>query len=768
MRVVTAVNIGYPVVGGAQVTHRTYLRRLAELYGHECLYLDKALTPVRAGEGAPRFGYFRDLWELRREIERARPDVLVGAFTLAHEAVKIGRAMGVPAVAWMNSYEYCPPTADEVGAWRLTQAHRYPSDSERAFALREADRVVVNSRYLRARLFEREGVDAEVIHPSFDTRRLSVGRRRAGEYVLGVCGYPHKGADVFLEIARRLPGQRFMLAGAVHAAYFPEFRRLPNVVFSAFRPIRELLARATLVLVPSQWPEPFGRIAVEAMFNGVPTLVSHAAGLAEIVGGGPHGVAEYSSSDAWVEAVSRLLGSESARADNAAAGREVAAPFVSDEPVERLHALLVEVRPRLRAARRRRAIALAGSTDAPTAFAMINRRLVDGLRERGHTVHPIAGRADFVPEPVEVFVHHDYTQEFGSVEPPESGHFVAVRTWDFGRYPASWVERIETTCDQVWVYSRWTRRQAVLSGIAPGRVRVVPLGVDPTLFRPDGPKLRLETAKAFRFLFVGGAVLRKGVDILLAAYLRAFGASDDVCLVLKDNPKDVFYAGERLTAQLGAAASEPDAPEILHLDRSLSADDVAALYRACTIGVFPYRAEGFALPVLEAMACGTPSLVSGFGACLDFCSEKTSFLLKAKRINLPVMDRFTYNSLGFQETVDEVDFCEVPVETLAERMREVYDLWRRSPSAVERLAARGVRVAHGRFTWRHTLDHVERALRELSTGKPPVRLRRARAEHVRRRRVFEAARKMFLGLPDAADLPVRRRRRPSANSDSDA
>ena len=56
----------------------------------------------------------------------------------------------------------------------------------------------------------------------------------------------------------------------------------------------------------------------------------------------------------------------------------------------------------------------------------------------------------------------------------------------------------------------------------------------------------------------------------------------------------------------GSDAARPNAPEILHLNTDLPSDALPGLYTACDCLVHPYRGEGFGLPVLEAMACGTP------------------------------------------------------------------------------------------------------------------------------------------------------------------
>ena len=52
-----------------------------------------------------------------------------------------------------------------------------------------------------------------------------------------------------------------------------------------------------------------------------------------------------------------------------------------------------------------------------------------------------------------------------------------------------------------------------------------------------------------------------------------------------------------------------------YIDRSLTEAEMAGLYAACDCLVHPFRGEGFGLPVVEAMACGLPAIVTGAGPC---------------------------------------------------------------------------------------------------------------------------------------------------------
>jgi glycosyltransferase involved in cell wall biosynthesis len=359
-----------------------------------------------------------------------------------------------------------------------------------------------------------------------------------------------------------------------------------------------------------------------------------------------------------------------------------------------------------RGARGRRVLAFQGSRTGRSAFALVNAKWSDGLTARGnYEVVDYDPRASAVPD---VLIHHDFESHFLAFEPPANTPSVAVRTWDFGPLPSAWAKKVNAEFQQYWAHSRWIAQQASASGVDPDRIRVVPHGVDPLVFRPEGIRYQVPSTRSFAFLFVGGISFRKGTDTLLAAYRKAFSSSDDVVLVLKDNSRDLFYRDDTIRSALDTIRADSGAPEIVHIDRFLSEEDLAALYRACQVAVFPYRAEGFCLPILECMACGTPAIVPRFGACLDYCGDATSYFVEAKRIHAPVHRRLTV-AMGFTDEVDEVDFCEVTVDALADRMRQVRN---EAMSAHAQRSAAGVHVAHGSFTWQHAVDRVEHCLDE--------------------------------------------------------
>ncbi len=274
----------------------------------------------------------------------------------------------------------------------------------------------------------------------------------------------------------------------------------------------------------------------------------------------------------------------------------------------------------------------------------------------------MARRLRAQPHPqTQVTVRHAWPPNW---QQPATGLWVLIQPWEFGVLPLEWARQLGRV-DEVWVPSEYARRVYVDSGIQPGKVKVVPNGIDPVLFHPEAPPAKLGTQKRFKFLFVGGTIHRKGPDVLLRAYLDRFTAEDDVCLVIKDfGGKDV-YAGQTFEAQIRAAQKTPGAPEILHLTGDLAAEEVAGLYTACDCLVHPYRGEGFGLPILEAMACGLPVIVTGGGSSDDFATDEFAMRLPALRQSLGT-------TVGGMDLVREGWVLEPSLEALREAMREVF------------------------------------------------------------------------------------------------
>lgn len=135
----------------------------------------------------------------------------------------------------------------------------------------------------------------------------------------------------------------------------------------------------------------------------------------------------------------------------------------------------------------------------------------------------------------------------------------------------------------------------------PARVHLVHTGVDLETFSPD-PNVPRE---ALKILFVGNAQdPRKGVKVLLEA-MRLLPPSVRLDIVDQGEPEKNY--APQLVRSLGLG-------ERVKFTGRLSLEELVSLYRRASVLVLPSRFEGFGLPVVEALGCATPVVVTEAGS----------------------------------------------------------------------------------------------------------------------------------------------------------
>ncbi len=228
----------------------------------------------------------------------------------------------------------------------------------------------------------------------------------------------------------------------------------------------------------------------------------------------------------------------------------------------------------------------------------------------------------------EWFVRFDVLFAPAFVPPPTRTRSLVLTVHDlaFRLYPdtaptANWMLRLKPAVRQaarIITVSEQTRRDLLsLYPVDPERVSVVPLGVDRARFRPPSPG----AVEAIRLRYgIDGPYLLALGDIdprkNLPAVVRAFGSlPDDVrpALVVAGAPAAWNPAGlARLQEALGGLPER--VRKRIVLTGYVPDEDVVALIGGSEALVHASLYEGFGLPVLEAMACGTAVLTSNVSA----------------------------------------------------------------------------------------------------------------------------------------------------------
>jgi alpha-1,3-rhamnosyl/mannosyltransferase len=159
-------------------------------------------------------------------------------------------------------------------------------------------------------------------------------------------------------------------------------------------------------------------------------------------------------------------------------------------------------------------------------------------------------------------------------------------------YGRAGLTRVLRAADAIVAVSEFTRGETIdLAGVAPDRVRVVPNGVD-DVFVPDGPR-----AAGDYVLAVATLEPRKNL-------VRAVEAAREAGVELR-------VVGARGWGGVDVEGWVGEIPDV----------ELAALYRGARCVVYPSLYEGFGLPVLEAMACGTPVVTSRDTAMAEVAGE---------------------------------------------------------------------------------------------------------------------------------------------------
>ena len=176
-------------------------------------------------------------------------------------------------------------------------------------------------------------------------------------------------------------------------------------------------------------------------------------------------------------------------------------------------------------------------------------------------------------------------------------------------------------CDKLFVCSEWAKEVLYnQQGWTSPPVHVVPLGVDTGLFCPHKSN-RPQTI----FFNCGKWEKRKGHDILLECFNSAFEDRDNVELwMMCENP----FIGQSNEGWANLYKSSKLGDKIRLIPRQKTHKDVYNIMRQTDCGVFPARAEGWNLELLEMMACGKSVITTNYSAHTEFCNADNSLLVE--------------------------------------------------------------------------------------------------------------------------------------------
>lgn len=228
--------------------------------------------------------------------------------------------------------------------------------------------------------------------------------------------------------------------------------------------------------------------------------------------------------------------------------------------------------------------------------------------------------------------------------------------------------------------SRTTARDIIgLYRAAPSRISVAPLAPAP-YFRPQPPERVAAIRERYSlpehyFLYVGSAKPHKNLALLLRVWISLHERRSE------EIPALVLVGPLGNMGEMSVSAEE--VPRVRALG-FVPEDALPALYAGATAFLFPSRYEGFGLPVLEAMACGTPVVCSDIPALAEVAGDAA---------------------------------WRIPPEDEEAWQRAIEVVWQ-DPQERERWRERA-RERAGQFTWARTADRVVQAYYKTRRAQAP-------------------------------------------------
>jgi glycosyltransferase involved in cell wall biosynthesis len=271
------------------------------------------------------------------------------------------------------------------------------------------------------------------------------------------------------------------------------------------------------------------------------------------------------------------------------------------------------------------AIMAAGGFPEPRSFgwrlekAIANRRNEFDILHDNQSLSWSIDRLASSGWPVIASIHHPITVDRRLAIENATGlkaKFGAWRWYGFVNMQVQVARRLES----IITVSETSRQDLKTEmGIDPQRSKVVPIGVDTSVFRPYPNVVKEE---GLIVTTASADVPLKGLHILVEAMAEVCTLEPKAHLVIMGNPNPDSKLPDRIS-QLGLSKA-------IRFAGPVSLEEMVKLYNQAQISVVPSLYEGFSLPAIEAMACGVPMVATDGGALPEVTGIDGETVLRAR------------------------------------------------------------------------------------------------------------------------------------------
>ncbi len=286
---------------------------------------------------------------------------------------------------------------------------------------------------------------------------------------------------------------------------------------------------------------------------------------------------------------------------------------------------------------------------------------------------------------------------------------IAYNVWESTKQMPEYFNRI-LEYDQFWCPTEWQRQCTIDQGYPEHRVKVVPEGVNGEIFYPAKKSNSISEKKKlfkkysiphdnFTFIIFGRWDYRKSTTEMIQAFCEEFKNDNKVTLILSaDNP--FSSDGMETTEQRLKHYKLPtNKIKVVHFPPR---EDYIKFIQHGNCLLSCSRSEGWNLPLMEALACGTPSVASNWGGHLEF-ADGVAHLVDVPK-ELPPTQVFMVDSEFDLGVWGEPDF-----DHMKKIMRDVYNDY---PAAKEDALTKS-KFIRKEYTWDNAAKIAETHIKEL-------------------------------------------------------
>ena len=231
-------------------------------------------------------------------------------------------------------------------------------------------------------------------------------------------------------------------------------------------------------------------------------------------------------------------------------------------------------------------------------------------------------------------------------------------------------------------------------------ITTISMGVDTKVFKPiENPETNFD--RPVQFLNIGKIEIRKGHDIICRAFKQAFPLDEEYELTLMwTNP----FLNDNEIKEWNQMYRNMLGEKVKWIPYLKTDKDLAGVINNADCCIFPTRAEGFGMPILQSLACGKKVITTNYSAHTEFCNNDNC--------NLILIDELesAYDGQWFHNQGDWAILGDKQIDLFSDYLRDIYESHKNKKSLYNKAGVETAKEYH----WSRTADAIASTLEKIN------------------------------------------------------